>query len=53
LLVGALVLAPFAWIGLRIGNRIHVGLTQEQLRRAIGGVLVLSGLSLVIRAVIH
>jgi len=53
LLIGALVLAPFAWIGLKIGNRIHVGLTQEQLRRAIGGVLVLSGLSLVIRAVIH
>ena len=53
LLIGALVLAPFAWIGLKIGNRIHVGLSQEQLRRAIGGVLVASGLSLVIRALLQ
>jgi len=50
LLVGALALAPFAWLGLRIGNRIHVGLSQEQLRRAIGGVLVVSGIGLVLRA---
>jgi len=50
LLVGALALAPFAWLGLKIGNRIHVGLSQEQLRRAIGGVLVVSGVSLVLRA---
>ena len=50
LLVGALALAPFAWIGLKIGNRIHVGLSQEQLRRAIGAVLVVSGVSLVLRA---
>jgi len=52
LLVGALALAPFAFIGLKIGNRIHVGLSQDQLRRAIGGVLVVSGLSLMIRALI-
>jgi len=50
LLVGALALAPFAWLGLKIGNRIHVGLSQEQLRRAIGGVLVVSGIGLVLRA---
>jgi uncharacterized membrane protein YfcA len=50
LLVGALALAPFAWIGLKIGNRIHIGLTQTQLRRAIGAVLVVSGVSLAIRA---
>ena len=49
-LVGALALAPFAWLGLKIGNRIHVGLSQEQLRRAIGGVLVVSGIGLVLRA---
>ena len=49
LLVGALALAPFAWLGLKIGNRIHVGLSQEQLRRAIGGVLVVSGIGLVAR----
>ena len=48
--MGALALAPFAWLGLKIGNRIHVGLSQEQLRRAIGGVLVVSGIGLVLRA---
>jgi uncharacterized membrane protein YfcA len=53
LLLGALVLAPFAWIGLKIGNRIHVGLSQEQLRRAIGAVLVASGLSLILRAALQ
>ena len=31
ILVGALVLAPFVWMGLRIGQRIHLGLTTEQL----------------------
>ena len=53
LLVGALVLAPFVWIGLRIGQRIHVGLTQEQMRRAVGGLLVATGLSLLARALIQ
>jgi uncharacterized membrane protein YfcA len=50
LLAGALALAPFAWLGLKIGNRIHVGMSQEQLRRAIGAVLVVSGVSLVVKA---
>ena len=53
LFVGALVLAPFVWIGLRIGQRIHVGLTQEQMRRAVGGLLVATGLSLLARALIQ
>ena len=53
ILIGGLALAPFAWIGLKIGNRIHVGLSQEQLRRAIGGVLVVSGLSLALRALLQ
>ena len=48
--VGMLLLAPFVWIGLEIGRRIHVGLSQEQLRRAVGGVLVCTGLSLLARA---
>ncbi len=48
--MGMVVLAPFAWIGLRVGSRIHVGLTQEQMRRAIGTLLVLTGLSLLARA---
>lgn len=52
ILVGAVVLAPFVWIGLSIGNRIHVGLTQAQMRRAVGGLLVLTGGSLLLRAIL-
>ena len=43
------VLAPFVWMGLKLGSRIHVGLTQEQMRRAVGSLLVLTGLSLLAR----
>lgn len=46
---GALVLAPFAWIGVKLGQRIHVGLSQEQMRRAVGALLVLIGASLLVR----
>jgi uncharacterized membrane protein YfcA len=49
-LAGAVVLAPFVWVGLKLGHRIHVGLTQEQMRRAVGGVLVLTGGSLLVRS---
>lgn len=47
--IGMVLLAPFVWIGLRIGRRIHVGLTQVQMRRAIGVVLVCTGVSLLLR----
>jgi uncharacterized membrane protein YfcA len=47
--IGVVVLAPFVWIGLKLGTRIHVGLTQEQMRRVVGGLLVFTGLSLVWR----
>ena len=50
LLAGGALLAPFAWIGLKLGQRIHVGLTQEQLRRVLGVLIVLTGSSLVVRA---
>jgi uncharacterized membrane protein YfcA len=50
ILLGMLVLSPFVWMGLAIGQRIHVGLTQEQMRRAIGALLVVTGLSLLLRA---
>jgi uncharacterized membrane protein YfcA len=50
ILIGALVLAPFVWVGLEVGQRIHTGLTTEQLRRAIGALLVLTGTTLVVRA---
>ncbi len=46
---GVVLLAPFAWIGLRLGTRIHVGLTQQQMRRAVGLLLVLIGGSLLVR----
>jgi uncharacterized membrane protein YfcA len=47
---GAAVLAPFAWAGVKIGHRIHVGLSQEQMRRCVGALLVLIGASLLVRA---
>ena len=52
ILVGGLVLAPFVWIGLAVGDRIHVGLSQAQMRRAIGCVLVLTGGSLLARSLL-
>jgi uncharacterized membrane protein YfcA len=48
--IGMAVLAPFVWIGLKAGSRIHVTLTQQQMRRAIGSLLVLTGSSLLARA---
>jgi uncharacterized membrane protein YfcA len=47
--VGGVALSPFVWIGLRIGHRIHTGLTQEQMRRALGVLMVVVGLSLLVR----
>ena len=52
LLLGAVVLSPFVWIGLGIGQRIHVGLTQQQMRRVVGAIVMLTGLSLLVRAAI-
>lgn len=48
-LVGGLAMVPFVWLGLKIGGRIHTGLTHQQLRRIVGGLLVLIGASLVLR----
>ena len=49
---GAAILAPFAWLGLSIGQRVHVGLSIEQLRRVIGALLVLTGTTLCLRALL-
>jgi uncharacterized membrane protein YfcA len=49
---GLIVLSPFVWLGLRTGNRIHVGLSHTQMRRVIGTLLSLVGLSLLIRVFI-
>jgi len=43
ILVVGLALAPFVFIGLKIGHRIHVGLTQEQMRRVVGAIVVVTG----------
>jgi uncharacterized membrane protein YfcA len=48
--VGAIILVPFVWIGLKIGQRIHTGLSTAQLRRAIGALLVLTGTTLFLRS---
>jgi len=47
---GFVVLSPFVWVGLKLGHTIHVGLTHQQMRRAIGVLLVLTGSSLLLRA---
>jgi hypothetical protein len=51
-LTGLVVLAPFVWMGLTLGNRIHLGLTQQQMRRAVGVVLIFTGGSLFVRAML-
>jgi uncharacterized protein len=51
-LVAVVFLAPFVWLGLRTGARIHVGLSQEQMRRLVGALLVITGLSLLARALL-
>lgn len=53
ILLGGLVLAPFVWIGLRLGGRIHVGLTQLQMRRVVGAIVLMTGLSLLARVVLE
>jgi uncharacterized membrane protein YfcA len=47
--VGGIALAPFVLVGLKVGNRIHVGLSQEQLRRTMGVIVLLTGASLFAR----
>jgi uncharacterized protein len=51
-LLGVVALSPFVWIGLKVGTRIHLGLTQTQMRRGIGLLLLLTGSSLVIRSLL-
>ena len=50
ILAGLVLLAPFVWVGFKLGSRIHLGLTQVQMRRVVGAILLVSGLSLVARA---
>jgi uncharacterized membrane protein YfcA len=49
-LLTAAALFPVMLIGLYVGNRLHVNLSRETMVRIIGGLLVVSGISLVFRA---
>jgi hypothetical protein len=47
----ALLLAfPLMWFGLYVGNRIHLGISKEQMSKLLGTLLMVSGLSLILRA---
>ncbi|HZZ93371.1 MAG TPA: sulfite exporter TauE/SafE family protein [Usitatibacter sp.] len=48
-LAGLVFLAPFVWLGLRTGHRIHVNLSQQQMRRVVGGIVLVTGTSLLAR----
>jgi uncharacterized membrane protein YfcA len=43
-------LLPFAFAGLWVGSRVHLRLSREQFARFVAGLVILSGISLVIRA---
>ena len=43
------MLAPFVLIGLKLGQKIHTGLTQEQLRRVVGAIVLVTGAMLLVR----
>ena len=47
--LGGLALAPFVFIGLYIGHHIHVRLTQDQMRRVVGTIVVVTGAMLLAR----
>ena len=49
MLAGLALSAPFAWAGVRLGSRIHVGLSPAQMRRIVGGVILATGVSLLVR----
>jgi uncharacterized membrane protein YfcA len=52
LFAGFLLAAPFAWAGLSLGSRIHMGFTQAQMRRTVGCVLMASGAVLLARSLL-
>ena len=46
----AVALCPFMWVGLRLGARLHDHLNADQVRRVVNLLLIVSGLSLMARA---
>lgn len=49
---GIVLVAPFALAGIALGSRIHIGLTQAQMRRVVGGVIMGSGVVLLARTLL-
>lgn len=49
LIAGALLL-PVMFLGLYVGNRMHLNLNRDTLIRIVGALLILSGASLIVRA---
>jgi len=50
LLLLALLLLPFIMVGLFLGHRLHLRLAPATVMKAVGGLLVVAGVSLVLRA---
>jgi len=48
--IGVALLLPVAWLGLWAGHRVHVRVAPATAARIIGGALMLTGLTLVVRA---
>ncbi len=51
-LIGFAVLVPFALGGLWLGNKIHGRISRETLLKVVSGLLLLNGLSLLVRVVV-
>jgi uncharacterized membrane protein YfcA len=51
-LVLAAMLLPIMLFGMYCGHRLHLNLSREQMFRVVGGLLVMSGASLLVRAVV-
>jgi uncharacterized membrane protein YfcA len=49
--IAVALLLPVAWLGVWAGHRVHVGLAPATAARAIGAVLLVTGISLLIRSV--
>jgi len=49
--VAVAVLLPVAWAGVWVGHRIHVRLAPSTIARVIGAVLVITGITLIVRSV--
>ncbi|MEW5707693.1 MAG: sulfite exporter TauE/SafE family protein [Pseudomonadota bacterium] len=49
--LGALVLAPVMLAGVKLGSRVHLGISPHRVRQVLGAVLVVSGMSLLAKGV--